>query len=391
MKHNETYHYIDSNEALAAWVERLTHADVVAIDTESDSFHRYREKVCLLQMTALGEDAIIDPLAVTNMHLLAALFADSKVTKIFHDAGYDLVCLGRDYDFRVTQIFDTMLASRLLGWQQFGLAAILQQRFGFTADKRWQRSDWAQRPLMPEQLTYARYDTHFLPRLAEELQKDLQAMGRWEWALEDFGRLPAVSARVAPREPGGDPNGFWRVSGVKLLSPICKGRVRELYMMREKLAAELDRPAFKVLGDHLLLELAKHPPKTLRELYPRPGLRRGGIERFGEEILAALEKATIVKGSAPPGTGRRRRAGRMLDPVMRERYEKLREVRRNKAEELKIDPEVALGNSTLEDLARQPPTSARELAEREEFRGWRGPLFCEVIVTALKSVEVVET
>jgi ribonuclease D len=366
---------ITTQAQLSLWAERLRGAEWVAIDTESDSFHRYREKVCLIQMTALGEDVIIDPLAIDSLACLAPMLADPHTIKIFHDAGYDLLCLHRDFGFAIVGLFDTMLASRLLGERHFGLAALLRDRYGFEADKRQQRSDWAHRPLSAAQLHYARYDTHFLPDLALRLTKELEAAGRLSWALEDFARLPEVIDRQVTKTAVPIEEAFWRVQGARNLSPMAKGCLQQLYMCRERLAERLDRPAFKVCNDDVLLEMAVNPPHVLADFTPRPGLRRHGIHRFGPELLAALAHATPIDAGPPKGAGKKRRNGRMLDPDARDRYEALRGQRRVSAEALGLEPEVVLSNAILEDLARRPPSSAEGFAEIGEFRGWRkGPL-----------------
>lgn len=368
-------HYIETRAQLDGWVERCAGADIIAVDTESDSFHHYREKVCLIQMTAHGEDAIIDPLALDSLEPLRELFEDPRRVKIFHDACYDLVCLRRDFGFKIAGLFDTMVASRLLGLRNFGLAAILREHFGFEADKRLQRSDWARRPLSAEQLSYARFDTHFLPRLMNIFVKQLREIGRWEWAAEDFSRLPEVAGRISPRVAGPDPEGFWRVKGIRNFSPEVLGRVRALYLAREQLAARLDRPPFKIFGDEVLVELAQKPPHGPGDLKPRPGLRRAGVERFGKEIIEALAGAQPVQGKAPPGMARRRRTGRFLDPEARRRYEELRQLRRMVADGIGLEPEVALGNAVLEELARRPRVSVKELEQHPELTGWRAKHF----------------
>ncbi len=375
-------HYIEDDSALGRWVEQCVRCDRLAIDTESDSFHHYKEKVCLIQMTAGGEDAILDPLRLKRMDTLAPLFADPARTKIFHDAGYDLIGLRRDFGFEVRGIFDTMLAARLLGHQSFGLAAMLATCFGHETDKRLQRSDWAQRPLSPEQIAYARFDTHFLPQLADRLHADLEARGRLVWAHEEFARLPALAARTSGVRRA-DPDGFWRLPGVKHLSPVVRGRLQALYLKREQLAEQIDRPPFKVFGDQVIIDLAQDPPQSLRELMPRPGLRRAGIERFGRQILEALRSAQPVHDGPPPGLKRRRRSGRFVDPDLKARYEALRAARKARASELGIDPEVALSNSVLEDLARTPPQHPEDLARHPELVGWRGPLLTASILSAL--------
>jgi ribonuclease D len=380
--------YIDTHAGLIAWVETLSQATIIGVDTESDSFHRYREKVCLIQMTACGQDAIIDPLALATLAPLAPIFADPGRIKIFHDAGYDLVCLRRDFGFTPRGLFDTMVASRLLGVRHFGLAAILKARFGFEADKRYQRSDWAQRPLSAEQLAYARYDTHYLPALMTQLTAELQACGRLAWAQEEFERLPEVAARQAGRPPGIDPNAFWRLQGARALAPEARGRLQQLVMVREEIAEREDLPPFKVLAEKILLALAQSPPEDLQSLLQRPGLRRMAIDdSTGPELMAALSRAQPIEGSPPPGAGRRRRAGRSLEPEARDRYEALRELRRTLAVSINVDPEVALGNALLEDLARTPPMDLAALSSRPELCGWRQPLFAHALIEALRQAD----
>lgn len=379
----DPYQYIDTVQDLDAWVTKLKSAKVIAVDTESDSFHRYREKVCLIQMTALGQDVIIDPLAVGDLSALRPIMADQGCVKIFHDAGYDLICLMRDFQFAVTNIFDTMQASRILGMRQFGLAAILQQHYGFVADKRFQRSDWGKRPLSAEQLHYARYDTHYLPALKDTLSEALAAAGRMAWAQEEFDRLPATALRQAPR-PQEPTEAFWRVTGARALTPAGKGRLQHLFAVREGIAKRLDKPVFKVLADDVLLNLAAAPPERDKPLSPRPGLPRHAISRFGMQLLDGLHDAPAVLTPPPKGTNKRRRGGRALEPPARERYEALRVVRREVADSLDIEPEVALGNACLEALAKDPPAKLADVLRHPDIAGWRAPLLGEALWKGLQ-------
>jgi ribonuclease D len=375
--------WISTQADLQAWADRLQQATWIAIDTESDSFHRFREKVCLVQMTALGEDVLIDPLALGSLDPLKPVLENPAITKIFHDAGYDLICLRRDFGVVVRGLFDTMLASRILGERHFGLAALLRTRYAFEADKRLQRSDWAVRPLSQAQMDYARYDTHFLPQLALDLTEALRAAGRLSWALEDFARLPEIAERAQARSGPRDPDSFWRVQGVKTLSAQGKGMLKELYQARERIAERLDRPAFKVMSDDILMQLAHHPPAQVGDLSPRPGARRSSAARFGHEIMEALAQAQPIEGPPPKGHGRRRRNGRLLDPRAREVYEALRVLRKERSCALGLEPEVLMGNALLEELASRAPLDVGALGALSELRGWRGPHLIEALAHTL--------
>jgi ribonuclease D len=134
----------------------------VAVDTESNSLFAYREQVCLVQFSTTQADFLVDPLALADLTPLAPLFADPKIEKVFHAAEYDLLCLKRDFGFSFANLFDTMLAGRILGRKEIGLGAMLEAFYGVQADKRHQRANWGQRPLPAPLLEYATLDTHYL-------------------------------------------------------------------------------------------------------------------------------------------------------------------------------------------------------------------------------------
>src|SRR4249920_2865591 len=170
----------------------LAECPIVAVDTESNSLHAYRERVCLIQFSTLASDYIVDPIRLADLGSLAPFFANRDQQKVFHAAEYDLICLRRDYDFEFANIFDTMSAARTLGWPQVGLAAILDTRFGVTMNKKYQRADWGHRPLTAEQLNYARLDTHYLGALRDLQLRALGESGCWPEAHEEFARLARV-------------------------------------------------------------------------------------------------------------------------------------------------------------------------------------------------------
>ncbi len=383
--------YIDTPRGLSRWVKVLEKADEIGVDTEGDSMHHYRERVCLIQMTAMGQDVIIDPLALPDLSSLTDVFADDQKIKIFHDACYDLIGLRRDFGFEVAGIFDTMLACRFLGYARFGLAAQLKECFDHEADKRFQRSDWTRRPLSEEQITYARYDTHYLPALRAHLSESLEKAGRLAWAEEDFTRLPEQTRSMAGRAIGEDlDRGFWRVRGVKALLPIQKGRVQKLHALRDAVAQALDRPPFRVISDMVMLQLAMDPPKTPDDIAPRRGLSRTLMDRYRQDVFDVITQAEPLYGKPPQGSGRRR-VGRPSDPELRSRFDKLRDLRRKVASGLGLDPEVLLGNAALDILTRKPPTSMDDLKSRLDLGIWRQPLLAVPIVECFRQTEVPQT
>ncbi len=255
---------------------------VIALDTESNSFHVYRERVCLLQLSTPGQDFLVDPLAV-DVRPLGELLCDGREV-VLHGADYDVRCLRREYGWRLPHLFDTMAAARRLGHAGLGLSAVVEAQFGVKLSKSFQRSDWGHRPLTPQQLAYAALDTHYLLPLHARLSAELAERGLLEAARREFAHIAAVE----PRERVFDPEGWRRVRGARELDPAGARVLRALYLAREDRARALDRPPFKVLGDHTLLELARLRPRTAEALLEVHGVTSSVMRRMGEAILEAV-------------------------------------------------------------------------------------------------------
>ncbi len=270
------YTWIDTPQTLDDFIQHLHTQDVVAVDTESDSLYSYFEKVCLIQFTTAGGDYILDPLAV-DVSALASFFASEDIEKVFHAAEYDVLSLKRDYGFQFNKLFDTMIAAKILGWSKFGLGNILNTRFHVKNNKRFQQYNWGQRPLEPKALQYARLDTHYLLRLRTiQLQE-----------LKDKKRLPEAQAafkRVARKNSPPkvfDPDDFWRIKGAKSLSTQQQAVLQALFVYRDECARKLDRPPFKVINNHTMVQLALTQPKTPAALKSFKGIGNFFIRHCG--------------------------------------------------------------------------------------------------------------
>src|SRR3972149_4203448 len=250
---------------------------IVAVDTESNSLHAYREQVCLIQFSVPQADYLVDPLLLPDITSLAPIFTDPKIEKVFHAAEYDVICLRRDFGFEFANLFDTMAGARILGRKAVGLGDILQAEFDVALDKRFQRADWGERPMPKSLQTYARFDTHYLIALRDRLKNELVRRNLWPLAAEDFARL----CRVNGRSPDEERDTCWRITGIRDLSPQEAAVLAELCQYREGVAISLDRPRFKVLGDQTLLKIASARPSSLDELRALPGMTQWQIHRHG--------------------------------------------------------------------------------------------------------------
>lgn len=353
--------YIDRASDLHALTAQLAKEPILAIDTESNSLHAYREQVCLFQVSSRSADYIIDPLALKDLAPLGKLLADPAIEKVFHAAEYDLICLKRDFGFTLHNLFDTMVAARICGHKSFGLSALLAEFMGVTSDKSHQRDDWRQRPLSIDSLHYAQMDTHYLIGLRDKLYDELKQGGYLTEAQELF-----VEACHVPTANGRhfDPDGYWHLGQPHTLNRREMAVLRELYLLRERLAEERDCPPFKIFSNTMLVTIAQRDPQTSDDLSQIPGLSPLLIRRYGTELLHAVKHGRDAKLPSPPRVER-------PDPITSDLYTALHDWRRRRAEQRGVESDVIMSKQTLWELARKVPTKLDDLSGIHGLGPWR--------------------
>jgi len=369
--------YIEHPDQLGEVVASLRGEPLVAVDTEAASFHKYRDRIYLVQLSTPTRTLIVDPLPLGNLSPLGELLADAGVEKVFHDADYDLRILDRDYRFRATHLFDTRIAAQLAGEQAIGLAALLEKYLGVKLSKEHQKADWSRRPLPPDMLAYAASDTKHLPELREKLRARLNEMGRLSWVEEECRRLEGLRWTG----PADAAEGYLRIKGSKALAGRQLAALRELYLWRENLAARQDKAPFRIVGNDVLLAVSRSLPRTQPALSATPGVPPSLAARYGTMLLEGVTRALDLDESALPHVERAARLPR--DPNFEVRVERLKAFRNRIAAELGIDPGVLCGRGTLEAVARAQPRDRGELASVGELRTWQVELLGEGFLTAL--------
>jgi ribonuclease D len=349
---------------------------VLAVDTEAASFHRYLDRIYLIQLSTREMTAIIDPVAVEDMAPLGALMADRKREIVFHDADYDLRLFDLQYQFRPNAIFDTRIAAQFLNEPGIGLAALLEKYLGVTADKKYQRADWSARPLKTEMLAYAAMDTRHLIQVRDILHAQLAEKGRLEWVAEEFASLEEV--RYTAGDDKGTNEAWLKFKGARTLPPRGLAVLRELYQWREQTARKLDRAAFRVMNNEPILAMAEQPPRSLDDLARVRGVGRDVADRRGREVLAAVERGLALPDDKLPRFPRPER--RKPDPVYEARLERLKAVRNALAKEYDLAPGVLCPNGTLEAIAHAAPKTVAELRKLPEVRNWQAAEFGERLV-----------
>ena len=364
MTHEHVPAYLDTPQAVDAFLASIANVRQIALDTEGASFHRFVDRINLLQLSTREHTAVIDPLPIGTPAGLGRLLEDRKVEVVFHDADYDLRLLRQDYGWKVTNVFDTRIAAQLAGIRAFGLAALLEKYFGVKLDKKHQRADWSMRPLTEGMLAYAAQDTIHLLGLRDRLEGELKKLGRLEWAKEEFARLEAVQW-----EAEDESTTYLRVKGARDLSRRELALLRELVPWRDALARSLDRSTFRVVGNDVLLEVARQAPRTRDAMAAIKGMPRGIVDRNGDEILELVGRGLAVPDAELPRFPRAPRWER--DPDFDDRVARLKSVRDEAAQRLELDPGVLCSRERLEAVARRRPASREELDAMTELRRWQ--------------------
>ena len=376
----QTYRYLDTPDAASRFLSAIKSVREIAVDTEGASYHRFIDRVYLLQLSTRQRTAIIDPLSAGELELLGVLLQNPAVEVVFHDADYDLRLLHQDYGWHATNIFDTRIAAQLAGVRAFGLAALLERYFGTKLDKKFQRADWSMRPLSQGMLDYAVQDTLHLLDLRDQLRSELEHLGRTAWAAEEFARLEGTQWDAEP-----DDSAWMRTKGTRDLTRRELAVFRELAAWRDSVAATLDRATFRVVGNEALFAAARAAPRTVADLAAVKGMPRGMIERRGEELLAAVGRGLAVPDAQLPKFPRAPRWER--DPRFEDRAGALKRVRDAAAQRLDLDPGVLCSRDRLEAVARKNPASMDELLDVKELRRWQIAELGEEFLEALRGVK----
>jgi ribonuclease D len=371
--------YIASQQALADLMTEVRRAPRAAVDTEAASFHRYRDRIYLLQVSTEQRTALIDPLAVDDLSAFGAMLADPQMEKVFHDADYDLRVIDRDYGFRAARLFDTRIAAQLAGEPAIGLAALLEKYLGIKLDKEHQKADWSQRPLPPAMLAYAAADTHHLLALRDALERRLRELGRFDWAAEEFSVLQSLRwTGIA----GGNADAFLRVKGAKALPARSLAAFRELHRWRESVAEREDKAPFRIIGNESLLGVSRALPATPAELGRVRELPSSLARRHGDALLDGVARAKLLPDAELPRIDRVARPQK--DPGFDERVDKLKAARNRVAGELALDAGVLCGRTTLEAVARVNPKDRAGLAQVRELRRWQIDVLGDALLEALR-------
>jgi ribonuclease D len=374
-------HYVKEAADLGRVARELHDSPLIAVDTEAAGYHRYHDRICLVQLSDRGRHYLIDTLALHSLAELGPLLEDPAIETVFHDADYDLRLLARDFSIRVRNLFDTKLAAQLLGEPAFGLAALVEKYLGVLMDKKHQRADWAQRPLPPDLLAYAVEDTRHLPSLRDRLHAELERLGRLHWAEEEFRLREEATREIAAV----DGDAYLRLKNTRDLQPRQLAALRELHAWREATARRRDVAPFRVTGNDVLVAVARSLPPDRAALNATEGVPATIAERHAQDLLGAVTRALALPAEQLPS--RKRGPARQLsDPEFDRLVDRLKGARDKAADELQLERGFLMPRQQLEDVARSGARTPDELLQVPDMRRWQveamGSRLLEVLAKA---------
>ena len=279
---------IATQPELDKFLEYISDAKHLAVDSESNSYFAYRPRVCLIQISRNHKDFILDPLTLEDVSPLGRIFADPSIEKVLHAAENDLIGFKKDFRFRMRNVFDTSVACRLLGRRKLGLARILAEEFGVKLDKKYQRCNWKKRPLSAEQLYYAQLDTHFLIDLRNRLHGELLKKNLWSQAQKEYLRLEKI--RLNPPRKW-DPDGYLRLKGAQKLSEPSLRVLKELSAYRERLARSINKAPFRVMNNEFMVRVARAMPRDVASLLRIRGVPSRFKGKGAAKLLGIINRA----------------------------------------------------------------------------------------------------
>lgn len=377
-----TFTYVETADQARRVERSLQRASSVAVDCEAAGFHRYSDRLCLVQLSTPEQTFVLDPLAVDLTPHLQRFLEDPRRRTVMHGGGYDLRLLHRDLGIRIAALADTQVAASLLGEPALGLQALLERHLGIRLSKKYQRADWAARPLTPDMIEYAAGDTRYLHRLIDILEDRLEASERLGWAREEYRRLLESAADGWEANTETDP--VTRFKAARKMDDRSVTALREAIAWRDRVARAKDRAPFRVASDAALLGAAQTRPPSVRALADVQGFPARLAGREGRGLIDALRRVEGLPARELVPYPRPAARGTRPDPEEEAAFDRLKDVRNHAAVRLGLDRGRVMANQALREVAAAKPGDRAELESLPEVRRWQVEVMGGELLRALR-------
>jgi ribonuclease D len=376
---NPEYILVNNKRLFKNMLAILSQANSCVMDTEADSMYHYKEKLSLIQISVGKHHWLLDPLCNLNIKPLWKCKALKNIT--FHACDYDLRLLSVFYDFCPQNIYDTSIAAKLLGEKQTGLAALVEKYFDIKLSKENQKSDWTKRPLSTEMCSYAMFDTIYLDAIKELQSKELHKLGRIAWMQECCEEL-LKNSKKNQKDWEENPKETWRLKGSSSFRPLELQLLKAAWIWRDKQAEKKDAASYRILNPYLMLDIVKAAAKIKGKISENnlPRLPRNIKGKLLQSFLAELNQAACAPASSfPPPVSRKAAPRTAINEDLRE---KLRELRNEKANKLKIDSGLLARQNQLNILADSLCGNWEEKLKIAGFMNWQTEIWKGLIPRA---------
>lgn len=374
---NSPLPYVTDQRALESLCHTLRQSPRLALDTEFVGEDTFVPRLELIQVATATTAAVIDFPAVQaagSLDVFWELICDAKIEKIVHAGRQDLDLFAIHAGQVPKPFFDTQIAAAMVGYgAQVAYANLVQRLHGTKLAKAHTFTNWSARPLSDDQIAYALEDVEFLLSIHSHLQNRLNTLGRSEWVSEEFARLETVIGEKG-REPQ---ERYQRIRGWDTLKPKGAAVLRELAVWRETEARRRNVPRGRVMRDEVLLQLARHPPKSVNDLRGLRGVHSSDVDRHGGQILASITSALALPASAWPEVPSERKP----DPESTGIVELLQAVLKARAAEQGIAPTMLATSADLQTLV--DAKQSRTALDVPILRGWRRQLAGDLLLQVL--------
>jgi ribonuclease D len=374
------YILVNNKKSFRAMLAILSQASSCVMDTEADSMYHYKEKLSLIQISVGKYHWLIDPLCGLNLKALWKCKALKNIT--FHACDYDIRLLYVFYGFCPEKIYDTSVAAKLLGEKQTGLAALVEKYFGIKLSKENQKADWTKRPLSPEMCRYAMFDTVYLDTIKELQCKELSKLGRMAWLQESCEEL-LKNSKKNKKDLEENPREGWRLRGSSSFKPLELQLLRVAWVWRDKQAQKRDSASYRILNPYLMMDIVRAAAKIKGNISERnlPKLPRNIKGKLLQSFLSELNQAAAAPASEFPEPIPRKAVPRTA--INEDLREKLRELRNEKADRLKIDSGILAKQNQLNILADALCGTWEEKFKIASFMKWQTEIWKNLVPRAV--------
>lgn len=370
------YQYITGDEELARACEGLGRHGLIGVDLEADAMHSFTEKICLIQVAGGDMAFLIDPFEIKDFSGFCALLEDPDIIKVLHGSDFDVRSLDREHGVEITNLFDTEIACRFLNIKERGLGALLEAYFDVHVDKKYQKVNWARRPLKQEMIEYSVEDVAHLKELYDILKTELTKIGRLAWAREEFELQSKVKYESNHQLPL-----FKRFKGAGKMDNRTLAVLENLLQVRFAMAKKKDLPLFKIMSNQSVMAMATERPASPEEILKIKALSKKQISMYGEACCKAVAEAMALPHGKLPSYPKTKMPRK--NPKVLERIKRLKQMREHLSETIGMEPGFLINNNLISAVAFAAPKEKEALLDIEYMRNWQVEAFGDEILAVL--------